>query len=215
MRPNNLPIAVIGFGALGRQITSFLELTEKELLIYDDNLFCHTKDSKKKLVFPFNNYLGNLANTNFIVGLGYKDLKKRQEVFNTILKNNGKVLGFTHNTAFLNKSATLGKGVIIYPRCNIDQNVVLGDGVLINNSVVVSHDSIIGDHSYLSPGVIICGNVSVGKRVFIGAGSIISNGVKIGDDCKLGIGSVITRNLEPETCGIGNPFRYLKDINLK
>ena len=35
----------------------------------------------------------------------------------------------------------LGKGIVIYPMCNIDQGVILKDGTLLNNSVTVSHDS--------------------------------------------------------------------------
>jgi sugar O-acyltransferase (sialic acid O-acetyltransferase NeuD family) len=199
--------AFLGFGDLGKQILGFLQ--EKEAILeahyFDDNFI-----STSNFYFPFNAYIDNLLNYEWIISLGYNNLILKQEIIKKILNFNGKLTTIIHDTSYISPRAKILQGVIIYPMCNIDKGVLIEEGVILNNSVIVSHDSRIGRASYVGPGVVISGNCIIGKSVFIGSGSVISNGIEIGDNSIIGIGSVVIKNIKSNSNGIGNPFKILK-----
>jgi maltose O-acetyltransferase len=49
--------------------------------------------------------------------------------------------------------------------------------------------------------------ISIGDDCWIGGGAIISPGITIGDRCIVGAGAVVTKDIPPDTIGLGNPAK--------
>lgn len=206
-------IAVIGNGDLAKQLLSFVNPPLESKTVYFDDFH----EINNITHYPFLNWKDDtFSDYNFIIGLGYHNLKIKNKIITDLLKLDRRILSYCHPSSFISESSKIGRSVCIYPMCNVDQNVTLNDGVVLNNSVVISHDSIVGKCTYISPGVNISGRVVIGKNCFIGAGTTISNGVIIGDNVIIGIGSVVTSNVKDDLCVIGNPLKVLnKPIKLQ
>lgn len=209
-----MKIAFIGFGELGQQLYSFVcTQYDIETVIFFDDFY---KGGIGK-VFPFKDFTDEkFADYSFFIGLGYKHLVAKVEIIETLCRLKRNLPNLIHPTSYISSTATLEKGIYIYPMCNIDKEVIIKSGCLINNSVTISHNSLLGECTYISPGVVLSGNVNVGKRVFVGSSSCVSNCVTIGNDVTIGIGTTVTQNIPEQLTVIGNPARVLhKKLNLK
>jgi len=200
-------ICIIGYGSLGNQVEKMLlnyKCKKIRFKYFDD----FAVSSGKPNSFNFRDYVNyEFKDCLFVIALGYKHLRIKCDITNWMISNNRQLLSFIHPTSFINSSANIEQGVIIYPMCNLDTDVLLKSGVLLNNSVIVSHGTTIGAATYISPGVIISGNVTIGEKCFIGSGTLITNNIRIGNNVVIGIGSCITKDIPDNSIGIGNPFR--------
>lgn len=203
-------IGIIGYGALGRQIEKFLCESQNQSALqffYFDDLFHEAGNAN---AFPFAAFRDSkFADLSFYIGLGYKHLATRHSICKEVLQSGKQLPSLIHPSSYVNLSATIGEGVYIYPMCNVDQEVEIKTGTILNNTVTVSHNSIVNDCSFLAPGVVLAGQVNVGKYCFLGAGTVVANGVIIGDKAMIGLASSVTRNMESNTCAIGNPMKIL------
>lgn len=200
--------AIIGFGALGRQILALLAHREprRPVVVFDDHEHARgTEDS-----YPFASFLDErFAAFEFYVGLGYHHLPRKAEILSRLLAAGRRLPSLVHPSCHVHPSTRIGAGCLLYPGCNLDQEVELGDGVLLHNSVVVSHDTRIGAAAYLAPGVVLSGRVTVGPSVFLGSGAVVANDRSIGARARVGIGTVVTRDVPADASAIGNPMRLL------
>jgi sugar O-acyltransferase (sialic acid O-acetyltransferase NeuD family) len=213
---NKKKIALIGYGNLGIQIHHMLiqnQYKDCEFVYFDDIIY----KNKDRNSFPFNQYISDkFDDCEFIVCLGYKWLRLKNEIITQLKEKKRRLLTFIHPTSFINPTAMIGDGVIIYPKCNVDYKVTIGDGCLLNNSCTVSHETNLDSCCFIAPGVVISGFVKIGENVFIGSGSVISNNILIEENCIIGIGSLITKNVAKNNSVIGNPQKVLqKRLELK
>ncbi|MBZ0202938.1 MAG: hypothetical protein IT281_07150 [Ignavibacteria bacterium] len=204
-------IGLIGYGEFGVQIEKLIlqQFRKKpDIHYFDDILYGRkTKNSHR-----FGDYmLGVYSGLDFYVCLGYKHAAKKKKIINELLAGGRRLPAYIHRTAYINPTAKVEAGAVIYPMSNVDKNSVIGKGALLNNSVVVSHDNNIGACSYLSPGTVTSGFVTIGEGSFIGSGAVISNGIKTGNNCIVGIGAVVTKNIPAGRSAIGNPLKILKN----
>ncbi len=208
-----MKIAFIGFGELGEQIHALIKGKHdtSQCIYFDDVLYTNKAINS----LPFNRYNNDeFEDYYFIICLGYSLLKMKSKMLEELSKLNRNLISFIHPTSFVMSSASIGDGTICYPMCNIDKDVKIGKSVIVNNSVTVSHNSFIGDCCYLSPGVIISGNVVVGNNTFIGTGTVIANNLSIGNNVTIGLGSVITKNIPDNSFAIGNPMKFVNNLQL-
>ena len=208
-----MQIAFIGYGELGRQIHAFIQqsLLPAEAIFFDDQLY----QQKQTNAFPFEAYEKELyKNYSFIIALGYQQLPAKQRIIQRLNELGRTVYSFIHSSCFVNHSAIIENGVVVYPMCNIDKEVRIGKGVLLNNSVTISHNTVIGNCCYLSPGVVLSGNVRIGENTFIGAGTIVANDISIGKNVLIGIGTVVTQDVADNICVIGNPMKFVNSLHL-
>lgn len=206
-------IGLIGYGELGRQFEHLISGLPYDISIiyFDDN----AKKSGVKNSHSFDSFLKDeFKEFEFLIGLGYKHLKKKKEIIDTLSYRGRKLFTFIHPTAIIDITAKIDEGTIIYPNVTIDKNVRVGKGCLLNLSVTISHDSVLEDCCYLSPSVTLSGFVNIGEMVFLGTGVSVANNVIINSSAIVGIGSVITKNIEQNHIVIGNPQRTIKKINL-
>lgn len=202
-------IGIIGFGALGEQILGLLStLASPELVLFFDDVL-HSRGVENS--FPFDRFVeARFADCEFYVGLGYRHLPRKVEIFRQLRAAGRRVPALVHPSSQVHPTCRLGDGCLVYPLCNLGQEVELGAGVLLNNSVVVSHNSRIGDAAYLSPGVVLSGHVTIGAAAFLGSGVLVANQRCIGSRARVGIGAVVTRDVPEDASAIGNPLRLLE-----
>ena len=211
---NEMKIGLIGFGSVGKQLYNTL----LENNYSDDNIYIFADDieiDSKKRRYKFNDFkLDTFKNLHFIPTLGYLSKNLKFEILNYLIEKEYNIFSFIHPTAFVSKNAKIGKGVIIYPLCNIDQGVVIEDGTIILNSAIIAHDTHIGKCTYIAPGVCLSGYIVIGELSFIGTSATIANNITVGKNSTIAIGTCLTKNIEEESFVIGNPFQHKKKIVL-
>lgn len=214
MRNSDLKLGLIGFGSIGKQARQLLlqdNFKEENLFIFDDRRDSFIVDN----YFNFWDFLKPaFSHLSFLPSIGYLSHKIRAEVIFKLEDNDLDIFSYIHSSSYVNSTATIGKGTIIYPMCNIGSDVDIGSGVIVNNSCTISHGSIIKNNTYLSPGIVLSGDVEIGENCFIGSGSVFSNDVKVGRDCCVGIATCITKNVPDGSFAIGNPIQFKKHINI-
>ncbi len=202
-------IGIIGFGALGELILGLLSTvpSPEQIVFFDDVL--HGQGAENS--FPFERFVeARFADCEFYVGLGYRHLPRKEEILRQLRTAGRRTPALVHPSSQVHPTCRLGDGCLVYPLCNLGQEVELDAGVLLNNSVVVSHNSRIGDAAYLSPGVVLSGHVTIGAAAFLGSGVLVANQRRIGPRARVGIGAVVTRDVPDGASAIGNPLRLLK-----
>lgn len=115
-----------------------------------------------------------------------------------------------HPTASVSRTASIGKGSVIFQNVTITTNVVIGNHIVILPNSVISHDVRIGNYTCIAGGVCISGNVRVGKQCYVGTNSTIIGNIAIGDLCLIGMGSVVLKDVPDNTVVAGNPARRLR-----
>jgi sugar O-acyltransferase (sialic acid O-acetyltransferase NeuD family) len=202
-------IGLIGFGALGRQILGLLSAVDRpdEVVFFDD--VAHQERQENS--FPFNSFLDDrFSDYDYYLALGYRHLTLKAQIASKLRAAGRRVPSFIHPSCHVHPSCRVGDGSVLYPQCNLDQEVELRLAVLLNNSVVVSHNSILGTAVYCSPGVVLSGHVTVGEAAFLGTGTLVSNNRFIGARSRIAIGTVVSRDVPDDTSAIGNPIRLLQ-----
>jgi sugar O-acyltransferase (sialic acid O-acetyltransferase NeuD family) len=207
-------IAIIGSGHLGQQIAQhihqdtqdkvvafFDEFQPKEILIKNIPVIGGNND----VLLKFSEDLFD----EILVAVGYKHIAFRKQIFEDL---RGKIpfYTFVHSSVWVDKTAQIGQGSIIYPGCVIDQFVKIGENVLMNVSVTVAHDSEIGNHSFLSPSVAVAGFVTVGEQCIIGINATLIDNISIAAQTQIGGGTVVIKNIEQAGLYVGNPARFVR-----
>jgi acetyltransferase-like isoleucine patch superfamily enzyme len=130
-----------------------------------------------------------------------------------------------------------GKNVHLTPNIHIvhPPNFSLGDNSLIADYTVIFslHGVQIGKNCLISSGCGIstvnhvisspartqagyekCGEVIIEDNVWLGMNVSVLPGIRIGNNSIVGAGSVVTKNIPPNQIWVGNPARYVKDIEI-
>ncbi len=209
-----IKIGLIGFGSVGKQLyNTLLEngYSSAQIYIFADDIEVDENEN----VFLFNDFKHDrFRDLNFIPTLGYLSKNLRYKILEYLIDNNYDIFSFVHPTAFVSKNAKIGKGVIIYPLCNIDQGVTIDDGCIILNSSVIAHDTYIGKCCYLAPGVCLSGFIKVEELCFIGTSAILANNITVGRNSTVAMGTCLTKSIFENSFVIGNPFQHKKNIKL-
>jgi sugar O-acyltransferase (sialic acid O-acetyltransferase NeuD family) len=214
MTSQQIKIGLIGFGSVGKQLYNTLlenNYNDSQIYIFADDF--DFSDEKRR--YRFNDFkLEKFRDIHFIPTLGYLSKNLKFEILTYLTDNNYTLFSFIHPTAFVSKNAKIGKGVIIYPLCNIDQGAIVDDGSIVLNSSIVAHDTYIGKCTYLAPGVCLSGFIRIGDLCFIGTAATIANNVTVGKNSTIGMATSLTKSIDEGSFVIGNPFQHKKNITL-
>lgn len=103
--------------------------------------------------------------------------------------------------------AHLRKGVIVQANAIIGEFMDIGEGAFIGNAFSANCDKYMKMHSrrFDPP--------KIKKYARIGGNVTLLPGVTIGEYAVVGAGSVVTKDVAPKTVVVGNPARYLKDVD--
>ncbi|MHB9023808.1 MAG: DapH/DapD/GlmU-related protein [Armatimonadota bacterium] len=108
-------------------------------------------------------------------------------------------------SAFVSRTAQIGRGCVVYPHCFIGLNAWLGDYVFCMSGCVINHDDAIGDRTMLSSGVILAGSVHIEEDCYLGLNCTVSKSLRIGHDSSIGMGAVVVKDLPPKSVMAGHP----------
>lgn len=207
-------IAIIGSGHLGQQIAYHIhhDSNDKVVAFFDEFQSAGTLIDDIPVTGGNNDVIPQYEQNKFeavLIAIGYKHIDTKKELFH---KLEGKVPfhQFIHSSAYIDPSATIGNGTVIYPGCVIDQKVVIEENVLMNVSCTVAHDTTIGKHSFLSPSVAIAGFVKVEEQCIIGINSTIIDNIILTSKTQIGGGSVVIRDIHTPGLYVGNPVRFIR-----
>ncbi len=136
----------------------------------------------------------------FLVTVGQiKSNPVRQDLFDKVRSNGGKLPSIISLQAYVSPFATIGDGTIIMHKAVVNAGSVIKDNCIINTGAIVEHGVKIGSHCHVSTGAILNGDVNVGENTFIGSRSMISHGVDIGEKSVIGGGINLFKNMPSET----------------
>lgn len=165
--------------------------------------------------------LGALSTANrydacwFVNGIGsVNNFFKKSEIVSRTKVPLERFETIVHPTASVSRTARLGRGVVVFQHVTITNHVTIGDHVIILPGAVISHDDWIGDHAIIAGGVCISGNVKVGQACYLGSNATLKDGITIGEYSLVGMGSVVLNNVLPRSVVVGNPARFLREVQV-
>lgn len=208
-------IVIIGAGDLGQQIAHFVTTDNQfDVVGYVDDWQQKGALVMGKPVLGCINELLTLYNEGLfdeiLIGIGYKHFEFRKSLF---LKYKDKIpfATFVHSSCYVDPTAEIGEGVVIYPRCIIDRNAHIKDNVFINWGSGIGHDAVLESHSFVAAMVLVAGLAHVGEMCMIGNGTVTIDHIFIADSTTIGGGAVVVKNIDvPNGIYVGNPARFLK-----
>ncbi|SHM19275.1 acetyltransferase [Flavobacterium chilense] len=206
-------LAIVGSGDLGQQIAHYaISDNHYDKVVFFDDF------TEEKIVNGFR-VLGNSNDIEsefelnsfdeLIIGIGYKHLSIRKQLFDRFLKiiPFGKIV---HSTSWIDSTAKIGVGCVIYPACVIDANASIGNNTILNVSCTVAHDTIVSQHCFLSPRVALAGFIKIEELCIIGINSTIIDNINIISGTQIGGGTVVIKDLQKKGLYIGNPHRFIR-----
>jgi sugar O-acyltransferase (sialic acid O-acetyltransferase NeuD family) len=113
-------------------------------------------------------------------------------------------------SAFVSRSAKLGKGCIVAPLSSIQSQAKIGVNVAVNTQAIVGHHVGVGADASISSQVNLGGAVKIGRRTYIGMGALLIEKTIIGSDSILGMGSVLYKDIPNGVIATGNPARVVR-----
>ncbi len=166
--------------------SSDFALVLKDFLEFHNMPFCGFIDDFRKdknILGTFSDVMKQYDSSQYVVvlGVGYKNLPVRHEVFKRIKASGFSVATLIHKNAFVRRPANIHEGAIIMANAVVDGNAIIGEAAVLWPGAVVNHDSVVSENTFLSPSSTICGFVMVGANCFIGAGAVIVDNVSVPD----------------------------------
>ena len=206
-------LGIIGAGHLGLQIAN-LAISDGHYnkIVFFDDVVKENQVEDFQILGSSDVVLDHFNKNSFdelLIGIGYNHLNIRQALFERF---SGKVPFATiiHSSNYVDPTATIAEGVIVYPCCCIDANAIIASNSVINLSCTISHDSIIGAHSFLAPRVAVAGFVTTAERCFFGINTTISDSVSIVAETQTGAGSVVIKDILVSGVYVGNPIKKIR-----
>jgi len=114
-------------------------------------------------------------------------------------------------TTFVSRTATIGRGCVIYPHCYVGLNAKVGDYVFSLTGTVINHDDVVEDRVVFASAATLAGSVHVESDCYMGQSCTVRQLLRIGRGCLIGMGAVIVRDVPPNSVMVGNPARRLRD----
>jgi sugar O-acyltransferase (sialic acid O-acetyltransferase NeuD family) len=145
-------------------------------------------------------------NDRFVLAIG--EIDNRRRVTEGLKSRGAKFLTLIHPTAYVDSTAILGEGCIVYPFATIMNDVQLGDFVSLNLYSSAGHDTKIGRHCNLSPYATMNGFSILEDEVFLGTHSSVLAYHRVGRGSKVSANSVVTQDVQPHTLVFGVPGRH-------
>lgn len=116
-------------------------------------------------------------------------------------------LSVVHPLAFVDPTAHVGVGTVIFAGAVVQPNAQLGDHVIVNTSATVDHDCVLRDFVHVAPGVHLSGGVQIGTGAMLGVGAVVIPNRQIGAWSKIGAGGVVIDDIDGGITAVGVPAR--------
>lgn len=208
-------LAIIGAGDLGQQIAHYA-ITDNHYtkVIFFDDFSVGKTINGFTVLGSLEDIIDSYKKNKFqeiIIGIGYKHLDKRKELFEKFIPNIpfGKII---HSSVWIDPTSQVMQGSVIYPGCVLDAKSIISENTILNVSCTIAHDTLVGPHCFLSPRVAIAGFVKVEEKCILGINSTIIDNISICANSQLGGGTIVIKNIEQAGLYVGNPSRLIRQI---
>lgn len=105
------------------------------------------------------------------VGIGNN--RFRGELLARLEQEGYRIPVFIHPTAYVSKSAVIGKGTAVEPMAIVNANSRIGAGCIISVGSIVDHDAVLEDCVHVNAGAICKAGSFVAKEIRIDAGQVV------------------------------------------
>jgi UDP-perosamine 4-acetyltransferase len=137
--------------------------------------------------------------------IGFGESVGRAALIERVLGAGFALPNLVHPSAYLYPSATLGRGVHVFPLAHVGADAVLGDGALVNTAAIVDHDVVLEPGAVVLPGARLSGRVRICRDATVGAGAVLLPDVVVGPGAFVGAGAVVLRSVEAGETVVGVP----------
>ena len=149
-------------------------------------------------------------NDRFLIGIG--QIGPRRRIVEALKLRGAVFQSLIHPTAYVDSTAILGEGCIVYPFATIMNNVQFGNFVMLNLYSSAGHDAQIADYCVLSPYATMNGFSILEEEVFLGTHSSVLAYHRVGSRSKVSANSVVSQDAKPRTLVFGVPGRHIPII---
>jgi UDP-N-acetylbacillosamine N-acetyltransferase len=143
--------------------------------------------------------------------IGFGESLGRADVIARAKEADLELPNLVHASAVVYGSASLGRGVQIFPLAHVGAAATLADGVLVNTAASVEHDCVVDTGAVRRPGARLGGRVRVSRDASVGAGAVVFPDVVIGEGAFVGAGAVVRHDVAAHERVVGVPARPLPD----
>ena len=179
-------IVVIGGGDYSKKV---IRLVQRERLF---KIIGYTDLNDKGDLFGVN-YLGNddiieelkKKNHSFKVILGIAgnlaQVKRRGLILKYLSEINVMVATVISSMSYIDNTAIIGNGVVIFDNAYIDFEVELGNNSVVNINSTICHNAIIKENVIISPSSTIAGGAKIGCNSFLGINVTVNPYIEINE----------------------------------
>lgn len=114
-------------------------------------------------------------------------------------------------SAFISRTARVGRGCVFYPHTFIGLNARIDDLVFVMAGSVINHDDEIGSWTAITTGVTLAGSVRVEPACYLGQACTVRQHLTIGHHSLIGMGAVVVKDVAPFSVMAGNPARRIRE----
>ena len=118
-----------------------------------------------------------------------------------------RLISLVDPSAFVSRTAQIGKGCVLYPQCFVGLNASLGNYVFCLSGCIINHDCVLEDRVVLASSVTLAGSVYVERECYLGQSCTVRQRLQIGRGSLIGMGAVVVKEVPPDSVIIGNPGR--------
>ncbi|NUY80134.1 acetyltransferase [Flavobacterium sp. MAH-1] len=205
-------LGIIGSGHLGQQLAHFaLSGKQYDKVVFFDDLTSETHRNSNEILGKTDQIANCFAQGAFhelLIGIGYNHMQARRDFYERFYAEIpfGKLI---HATSWVDPTATIAPGSVLYPGCCIDANVKIAENALLNLNCTVSHDCSVGAHSFLAPRVALAGFVSVGDGCFLGINTTVKDNISINSGTSSGACTLFVKDTPESGLYIGQPAKKI------
>ena len=179
----------------------------------DDNKYCWGKKYLGIKVLGGRDILSCFPTAKIIAVPGNpKNFLIRSQIISQLNQPLDRFISIIDPNAQISPDAKIGLNSVLMANVVVSCSVKIGNHCIVLPNTVISHDSYIGDHVLIGSNVTISGSCRVEHTCYIASGTSIKDHLTIGPKCLIGLGSCVIENVPEKTVVVGNPARYLRDI---
>lgn len=210
----NSVLGILGAGHLGQQIAHYaLADHHFEQVVFFDDFTKASVVNNCKVLGTTNDVLECFTQkkiTHLMVGIGYKHMEARAAFYDQF-KNEIPFGTLIHSSCWVDPTAQIGAGVMVYPGSILDANVVIEHNVLLNVGCTIAHDTCIGAHCFLSPRVALAGFITVEEKVQLGINCTVIDNITIVNEAQVGAGAVVVKDITKKGIYVGIPAQLIAE----
>ncbi len=165
-------LLILGAGGFGQVVK---EIAEKSLQFNEISFLDDTKTSND--VVGTTKEYEKFINRYEYAYPAFGDNQLRLDWLQTLSKAGYFLPTLIDSTAYISKSAKLGKGVVVLPKAVVNTNAKIGKACLINISAVIDHDAVIQDGVHICMSSVVKAGVNVSSLTKVEALTLVDKDI--------------------------------------